>query len=201
MSQAVPFLRCQHGSEPSWSAEDHCSTHRHSLKRGAGLRKDEVVPAKLPFGISQHLSSVQAGNIQFNPCLAAGGPYDRERSVRAKGIAEREGALRSRRQGRPRAEALRVDEIQMHVNLLVWNSLLEDQPVTANMIDSNIAHNTREQERLLLPRSPAMTEVERWDRWKSEDGHQRFEVMLSVDDVRRCGETRKIVDYRNGGGT
>jgi hypothetical protein len=52
-------------------------------------------------------------------------------------------------------------------------------------------------QRQFLPRYPAVTEVDDGNVGEPQGRHQRFEMMMTVDDVGPSTETRKIIDHGN----
>ena len=66
------------------------------------------------------------------------------------------------------------------------------------MVYSDVAHNAREDQRLLFHWRPAMTKVNSGRVGEAEDCQERFEVMLPVDDIGWNTDSSEIVNHRNG---
>ncbi len=125
-------------------------------------------------------------------------PQDGEHGVCAKIIAEGKRHLRNRRQGGAQTKSFCVYEIQDEADALSSDAVLHLKAIAAGMVYGNIAHNAREDQRLLFHWHPAMTKVDGRRLGEAENGQQGLEVMLSVNDIGGSGDSGEIVNHRDG---
>src|ERR1051326_1582443 len=114
-------------------------------------------------------------------------------------ITKDQSATQMRRQGGSRFESCQVHKIKYHTRLFFGNALSQQALVTRS-INGDVSQNARKDWRQVHCALPAMAKINAGRARKKEQRTDRFNELISVNDVRRRLKFIKIIDHRDAGG-
>jgi hypothetical protein len=126
--------------------------------------------------------------------------HDHARVIgRRRRVAQNERARGAGGQRRPRPEPVEIDEVQQQLDARRCDPLVAHEVIDAGFVDRYVTADGGVMQRHLLPRHPAVAEVDDRRAGKRQRGNQGLEVVVPMNDVGGLPHTREIVHHGHRG--